>query len=142
MLLLLSAGVVQPLSAQDRVSDQKKAQTALQDEVKQIGKDCPNTETTIEINSCIAEVERKTKLHFEAFYESLRSLLVLGSEAANQLDSSQAQWEKYRKQACDAIDSFYSGGTIRLSAATSCEIQLMRSRMQDLDVLYSSVLHN
>ena len=59
VLLLLSAGVVQALSAQDRVSDQKKAQSALQDEVKQIGKDCPNTETTIEINSCIAEVEVK-----------------------------------------------------------------------------------
>jgi len=63
------------------------------------------------------------------------------AEAAGQLDSSQQQWELYTQKACDAIDSFSRGGTIRFSAVEKCRIQLTRSRMQDLNALYNTALH-
>ena len=139
--VLLLFGVICPLSGQQPASYQKKAAAALQFEVDQIGKDCPDAKTTLEQNSCMAGVEQKATADFQAFYESLRSLLGPNSEAVKQLDSSQAQWEKYSKQACDAIDTFYRDGSIRISAVMGCQIQLRRSRMQDLDVLYNTTLH-
>jgi len=128
------------LQAQSPSSDQNKAKAALRSQVSQIGKDCPDAKTTIEGNSCYSMVEQQTRTDFAAFYGSLHSLLQ-GSPAIGQLDSSQEEWEHYAQKACDAIDSFYHDGTIRLSAVLICRIQLRRSRMQDLDVLYSAPLH-
>jgi hypothetical protein len=51
------------------------------------------------------------------------------------------EWEHYAQKACDAIDSFHPGATIGQSAIAICRIQLTRSRMQDLDVLYYTTLH-
>ncbi len=130
-----------PLRGEDPASYQKTAATALQFESAQIGKDCGDAKNTIEINGCLSGVAEKTESNFRAFYESLRSLLNPGSEAAQQLDSSQAQWEKYSTSACDAVDNFYRSGTIRIAAVTGCRIQLTRSRMQDLNALYVTVLH-
>ena len=79
---------------------------------------------------------------FRPFYDSLRNLLSADPAAAQQLDSSQAAWEQYSKSACGAVDTFYRSGTIRASAVTSCHIQLMRSRMRDLDALYNTTLHH
>jgi uncharacterized protein YecT (DUF1311 family) len=128
---------------QDPTAYQKDAAAALQRSVVQTGKgDCPDAQTTLDIDQCLAGVQAKTKSNFDSFYKDLRSFLDPASEAARQLDASQAQWEKYSSSACDAIDSFYSGGTIRASAVTGCRLQLMRSRMQDLDKLYETVLHH
>jgi uncharacterized protein YecT (DUF1311 family) len=129
-----------PLRGQDAASDQKTAAAALQFEAAQIGNDCGNAKNT-EINSCLTTVAEKTQSNFRVFYGSLRSLLKPGSDAAQQLDSSQAQWEKYSSSACGAVDSFYRSGSIRIAAVTGCHIQLMRSRMQDLNALYITVLH-
>lgn len=123
-------------------SYQSKAHDALQSQVGQIGKDCPTAKTTLEENSCIAEVGQKTKADFDTFYENLRALLSQKSDAVSQLDSSQQDWERYAQKACNAVDSFSSGGTIRFSAVERCRIQLTRSRMQDLDALYETVLHH
>jgi uncharacterized protein YecT (DUF1311 family) len=129
------------LRAQLAASYQDKAQAALQSQVSQIGSDCPNAKTTVEANACMLAAGRKTKSDFETFYASLRSLLSQNAEAVGQLDGSQQQWELYAQKACEAIDSFSRGGTIRFSAVEKCRIQLTRSRMQDLNALYNTVLH-
>jgi uncharacterized protein YecT (DUF1311 family) len=129
------------LRAQSASSDQNKAKAALHSQVSQIGKDCPDAKTTAEGNSCFSMVEQQTRTDFAAFYGSLHSLLQQSPDAMAQLDSSQEEWEHYAQKACDAIDSLYHVGTIRLSAVATCRIQLTRSRMLDLDVLYYTTLH-
>lgn len=129
------------LRAEDAASYQKTAATALQFETAQIGKDCSDAKNTLEISSCLVTVAQKTQGNFRAFYTSLRNLLKPGSKAARQLDSSQAQWEKYSTSSCDAVDALYRSGTIRIAAVTGCRIQLTRSRMQDMNTLYHTVLH-
>ncbi|HEY3823960.1 MAG TPA: lysozyme inhibitor LprI family protein [Bryobacteraceae bacterium] len=132
---------MKPSRAQSRTSDQTKTKAALHSQVSRIGKDCPNAKTTAEENSCISIVEQQTRTDF-AFYGSLHSLLQRSpDDAMSQLDSSQEEWKHYAQKACDAIDSFYRGATIRPSAVTTCRIQLTRSRMRDLDVLYYTTLH-
>jgi len=142
LCLLLLHLELRTLPAQSPQSDQTKAQAALHSQVSQIGKDCPGAKNTVEENICIATVEQQTKSDFAVFYGSLRSLLRQTAEAKEQLDSSQEEWEHYAQRACDAVDSFYKGGTIRTSAVASCRIQLRRSRMQDLDALYYMPLHH
>jgi uncharacterized protein YecT (DUF1311 family) len=139
---ILSALLLLPVRAQLPDSYQKNAQTALQSQVSQIGKDCPDAKTTIEENGCIGGVGKKTKADFEAFYASLRALLSQKADAVSQLADSQDQWERYAQKACNAIDSFSQGGTIRFSAGEKCRIQLTRSRMQDLNALYNTTLHH
>jgi uncharacterized protein YecT (DUF1311 family) len=129
------------MRAQSPSSDQSKAQAALHSQVSQIGKDCPNAKTTMAENNCISMVEQQTKTDFTTFYGSLRSLLQQSADATSQLDSSQEEWEHYAQTACNAVDSFHRGGTIGPSAVAICRIQLTRSRMQDLDVLYYTALH-
>ncbi len=136
-MLLLS-----PVRGQDPVSHQKRAAAALRYELVQMGNDCNQAKNTVEINSCLSAVAKKTQDNFHAFYESLRSLLSLRPEAVRRIDSSQDLWEKYSNSACDAIDTFYRDGSIRVSAVIGCHIQLTRSRMQDLDALYNTTLHH
>ena len=138
---LFFALAVYPLNGADVAVYQKTAAAALQFEIAQIGKDCGKAQTTLEINSCLLSVAEKTESNFRALYGSLRSLLNTEPETARQLDDSEAQWVKYSTSACDAVDSFYSSGSIRVAAVTGCRIQLTRSRMQDLNALYFSVLH-
>jgi uncharacterized protein YecT (DUF1311 family) len=139
--LLLIALAPHALRAQDASSYQRRAAAALQFEIAQIGKDCGNPKNTLDINNCLMTVAEKTQSNYRTFYASLRTLLKAGSEAALQLEKSQAQWEMYSTSACDAVDTFYRSGTIRVAAVTGCNIQLTRSRMQDLNVLYETVLH-
>jgi|SRR5450432_777419 uncharacterized protein YecT (DUF1311 family) len=133
--------VLCPVRAQSQVADQRKAQTALHFQVSQIGKDCPDPKTTVEENGCVGKVEQKTKDDLASFLAGLRSLLQGDAGAVDRLDASQEQWQHYMQKACEAIDYFFRDGTIRSSAVTRCRIQLTRSRMQDLDVLYNSTLH-
>jgi uncharacterized protein YecT (DUF1311 family) len=130
------------LAGQSPAASQQAAQAALQFEQSQIGHDCPEAVTTVDINACIAEVEAKTKGNVAAFVSALRSLLKAEAEAVNRLDRSQELWERYARMQCEAIDDFFRTGTIRFSAATGCRIELARSRMRDLDNIYYVTLHN
>ena len=105
-------------------------------------KDCPDAKTTVEENGCILAVGKKTKADFEVFYASLRALLSQNADAVSQLAGSQDQWERYAQEACNAIDSFTQGTTVRFSAGERCQIQLTRSRMQDLNALYETTLRH
>src|SRR5262249_28674263 len=128
--------------AQQPTSYQKTAQAALNSQISQEGKDCPDARTTRDENICTANVVSVTERDFDVFYQSLLGLL--GTEPGNQqkLREAQEQWLKYRDKTCEAVAALYDGGTIRPSAVSRCEIQLTRSRMRDLDSAYYTVLHN
>ena len=121
---------------------QKAAQAALQAQISREGKDCLDARTTADENNCLANAATMTQHDFDAFYGNLLSLL--GSESANQqkLDEAQVQWVRYRDKTCEAIGYLYSGGSIQSSAITRCRIELIRSRMHDLDSVYHTILHN
>jgi uncharacterized protein YecT (DUF1311 family) len=138
-LLTLSLAVA---FAQSPETAQKKAQTALDYQVKQIGKDCPNANSTLDSNICLAAVLKRTETDFATFFATLTSLLDGGSADSKQLRTAQDYWKRYAKASCEAIDAFYHDGTIHTSAELGCEIQLKRSRMQDLNALYYDTLHN
>ena len=138
--LLLALTLCQ-LRGEDPASYQKVAAKAFQFEISQIRRDCPNADTTFEENICLGSVDETTQRNFRTFYSSLRNLLNPASDAVQQLDSSQAKWEKYSTSACHAVYAVYRDGTIRNAKAVGCRIQLTRSRMQDLDALYDTVLH-
>lgn len=129
------------LHAQLAASFQQKAGAALQSQVSQIGKDCPGATTTLEQNGCMLAVSKKTDADFQTFFENLRALLSNSGDALSQLDASQQEWSNYAKKACDAVDSLTQKGTQKFSAAERCHVQLVRSRMQDLNVLYDTTLH-
>lgn len=141
-VLLLCFVLMRGVRAQEPASTQKAAATALQFEIAQMGKDCPEANDTLTANHCLAAVEAKTNADFRTFYDSLQSLLRSDFEAAAELNESQAQWEKYSASACEAISAFYLTASIRASAVARCHIQLARSRMQDLDALYNTTLHH
>lgn len=90
----------------------------------------------------MATVEETTKNDFDTFYKNLETLLRTSPTNLQKLQASQEQWTQYVAKACDAIDSLYSGGTIRPSGVVGCRVRLTRSCMKDLDALYATVLHN
>ena len=131
------------LSAQAPQQYQKAAQAALQAQMSQAGRDCLDPRTTADENNCIAKSATMAQHDFDVFYDNLLSLLG-GCESANRqkLTEAQDQWELYRNKTCEAIDYLYRGGSIQPSAVTRCRIELLRSRMRDLDTIYHTVLHN
>jgi uncharacterized protein YecT (DUF1311 family) len=141
-LVLCLLGGSSTTFAQSPVTYQKAAGVALQSQLSKQGKDCPDAQTTRDMNACLAEVERTTKNDFETFYRNLGLLLESDETGLKKLQGSQDKWNEYAASACDAIDYLYREGSIRPSAVMACEIQLRRSRMQDLDLLYHTILHN
>jgi uncharacterized protein YecT (DUF1311 family) len=130
------------LDAQMQGALQEKAKTALQSQISQIGKDCPDAKTAIEENTCVLAVGKRTDADFRTFYESLRALLSSNTEAVNRLDASQQLWVAYRQKSCEGVEAVTGGGTNHFSSSERCRIQLMRSRMADLNALYDTTLHH
>jgi uncharacterized protein YecT (DUF1311 family) len=140
-LLLSVLALSLSLFAQNPQQRQNTARAALQSEMVQEGKDCPDAKSQFALNICIEQVWGASQRDFNIFYENLFSLLAPDPTNQKALQTAQEQWLTYRALSCAAIDDLYRGGTIRPSAVTRCEIQLTRSRMRDLDSLYQTVLH-
>ena len=128
------------MAAQNPAIHQKAAQAALQS--LQRADDCGNVKSTAEADACIVDVQRQIEKGLGTFLHSLQSLLASDSASVARLRGSEDYWLKDRDKTCDAIDHLSQGGSIRVSAVTRCHIQLIRSRMLDLDAIYHSVLHN
>jgi uncharacterized protein YecT (DUF1311 family) len=128
-------------TAQGPAQLQAAARAALQSQMSQEGKDCPDARTQYDQNTCIGQVLAATNHDFEIFYQNLLFQLAPNPSNQENLKRAQKQWEAYREDTCNAIDELYKGGTIRSSAVTGCEVQLTRSRMRDLNNIYATVLH-
>ncbi|HWC17432.1 MAG TPA: lysozyme inhibitor LprI family protein [Terriglobales bacterium] len=126
--------------AQSAIDHQKAAKSSLDAELSREGHDCPGVKTTLEENGCIVGIWEQTQKSLNSFFSALTDLLPASD--AHKLAEAQKAWLSYRELSCNAIDNFYVGGTIRLSVATRCRIELSRSRMRDLDDLYNTVLHH
>lgn len=131
-----------PLPYQQIVQYQKTAQTALQSQASQEGKDCPNAASMYDVNTCMRRVADQTNRDFDLFYQSLLSIISSNQDSADRLKKAEDQWMQYRQLTCDAIFDFYKPGTIAPSAQMQCEVQLTRSRMRDLEAIYHTPLHN
>jgi uncharacterized protein YecT (DUF1311 family) len=127
-------------SAQSPEQYQKAANEALHSQLSQEGKDCLNARNNVDDKICINQVAQQTDRDFETFYQNLKQLL--DRTAQTSLEQAQQEWMVYRDRSCDAVDQFFRDGTARVGMVARCEIQLERSRMKDLDAIYSLPLHH
>lgn len=121
----------------DAIECQKAAKAAFETEMARIGKDCAKAKTQRDENICQSDAATATERNFDAFYRSLENIVGSG-----RLRESQQAWVDYRNKQCDAIFEFWRPGTVAPSAEMRCKIELMRSRMRDLDSLYETPLHD
>jgi uncharacterized protein YecT (DUF1311 family) len=103
----------------------------------------------VDRNVCLNDMRVETYKNYTKFFNALREALIQASPNdanALALDGTEVVWEKYRVTACDAMVRVYDMGTIKHpgpsgpSAQTRCLIQLTRSRMRDLKLLYEPTL--
>lgn len=127
----------------------RAARLAYQEEMAEIGHDCPNQVDLLDRNECLDGVRDQTYKNFDTFFDGLREALIDASPNdanALALDAAERAWEKGRTATCDAVSNMYDVGTVKHpgttqpSARTRCLIQLTRSRMRDLMQLYGSTL--
>jgi uncharacterized protein YecT (DUF1311 family) len=59
-------------------------------------------------------------------------------KAKSELRLAQDRWSEYRDKSCSAAFDFYSSGVMRAIMEFVCEIQLTKSRMKDLEIIYHS----
>jgi uncharacterized protein YecT (DUF1311 family) len=138
--LILTPYFALAAGAQSPLQHQKAANDALQSQVSKEGKDCLDAKDNYQDKVCISEVFRQTDKDFAVFYDNLKQLL--DSTSGINLEQAQQHWLAYREKSCHAIDEFFRDGSARGGLATRCQIQLTRSRMKDLDSLYSLPLHH
>jgi uncharacterized protein YecT (DUF1311 family) len=148
LVLLLALGHSMKGVAQDG-KQQRIADMAYQAEMSQEGSDCGNSDTLEDRNECLSDVRVQTYKNFVQFFDALREALIESSPNdanALALDGTEVVWEKYRVTACDAMVKVYDIGTVKHpgstgpNAQTRCLIQLTRSRMRDLKLLYEPTL--
>jgi uncharacterized protein YecT (DUF1311 family) len=90
---------------------------------------CPGM-TTIEVNACLVGRLGEADHSLNQYYQAALGRVQKESRhgAAQKLVQSERSWIAYRDQECNAVDIFWSGGTIRASMSTDCKIRLTRFR--------------
>jgi uncharacterized protein YecT (DUF1311 family) len=128
---------------------QHEADLAYQEEMSHEKDACGDAETLVDRNECLSDMRVESYKNYTKFFNALREALIQASPNdanALALDGTEVVWEKYRLSACDAMVRVYDMGTIKHpgpsgpSAQTRCLIQLTRSRMRDLKLLYEPTL--
>jgi uncharacterized protein YecT (DUF1311 family) len=121
---------------------QRGARVAYDAEMAHEGHDCPDANTQYDENICLGRVVETTATNFASFYAALAGLMSGDAPSLQTLEDSQIAWSDYQQKACHAIETLFRGGTILPSAGMGCVIQLTRSRMRDLNMLYDLPLHH
>src|ERR1035437_6952341 len=94
--------------------------------------DCPNAKSTYAINMCLAHEDELTGANLKAFAAAIRAMLAPASPGEPEepyigptgtaatpatntaaFDKAQAAWQAYATAECDAVDTYWRGGTIR-----------------------------
>ena len=120
--------------------------------------DCPNVTTTYDINVCIGRKADTTRANYKAFTTALRAMLDLldpavpgedkpyigptgpaATPATNTaaFDKAEAAWQTYETAECNAVDTFWRGGTIVNAMVGECDLRQTRNRLPELDTVYS-----
>jgi uncharacterized protein YecT (DUF1311 family) len=137
------------LSCAAQNKSQRAADQAYEAEMDHQSEACGDAIDLAGRNECLNDMRDETYKNYTKFFNALREALIEASPNdanALSLDATERAWEKYRVTACDAMVRVYDMGTIKHpgasapSAQTRCLIQLTRSRMRDLKLLYEPTL--
>jgi uncharacterized protein YecT (DUF1311 family) len=121
--------------------------------------DCPNASNTRDQITCLSHEMDVTKANYTAFTTALRAILALDSgnspdqagptgnpatPAMNTaaFDTAEAAWHTYSTAECNAMDTFWRGGTIVNSMVGECTLRVARSRLHELNNAYDMLLHH
>ena len=102
-----------------------------------LGELCKEAKSLQESNDCMEQAATTTKREFVRYFTKLTES-IKDEKAKGELRVAQDRWSEYRDKSCSAAFNFYSSGVMRSVMERVCEIQLTRSRMKDLDVIYHS----
>jgi uncharacterized protein YecT (DUF1311 family) len=128
---------------------QREAEEAYKTEMEHETESCGDAVNLADRNECLVDIRDETYKNYTKFFNALREALIQASpndSNALALDGTERAWEKYRSSACDAMVRVYDMGTIKHpgpsgpNAQVRCLIQLTRSRMRDLKLLYEPTL--
>ena len=98
---------------------------------------CKDAKSLQQQNDCMEQASVDVKREFVRYFAKLTES-VKDEKAKSGLRLAQDRWTEYRDKSCSAAFDFYSSGVMRAVMEFACEIQLTRSRMKDLDIIYHS----
>ena len=121
--------------------------------------DCPNASNTLGQVTCLFHEVDVTEANYKTFTTSLRAILALDSgDSSDQIgpsghpatpamntaafDTSEIAWHAYSTAECNAMDTFWRGGTIVNSMVGECHLRVARSRLHELNDAYDMLLHH
>jgi uncharacterized protein YecT (DUF1311 family) len=90
---------------------------------------CPDANTTIEINACLAARAKAANAEMARYLAAARGRA--GEESAEVVkafDLAQTRWLAYRTADCDAVYANWQGGSIRGAMSIGCQIDLTEAR--------------
>ena len=102
-----------------------------------LGELCKDAKSLQESNDCMEQAAINAKREFNRFFAKLTES-IKDEKPKLELRVAQERWAEYRDKSCSAAFDFYSSGVMRAVMEFVCEIQLTRSRMKDLDIIYHS----
>lgn len=102
---------------------------------------CTSTGSSYDTNVCSYKIlegmESGLKDHYEALLRNLDEVVkadpVRLAELKPRLVASQEAWERFRKSQCQAVEVWYTGGTLQPSLYAECMYELGKRRITELD---------
>lgn len=98
---------------------------------------CKDAKSLQESNDCMEQAAVATRREFNRYFAKLTES-IKDEKAKTELRVAQDRWSEYKDKSCAAAFDFYASGVMRAVMEFVCEIQLTRSRLKDLDIIYHS----
>ena len=98
---------------------------------------CKDAKSMQESNDCMEQAAINVRREFNRYFAKLTEG-IKDEKAKSGLRLAQDRWGEYKDKSCSAAFDFYASGVMRAVMEFACEIQLTRSRMKDLEVVYHS----
>jgi uncharacterized protein YecT (DUF1311 family) len=98
---------------------------------------CKDAKSMQESNDCMEQAAINVKREYVRYFAKLTES-IKDEKAKGELRVAQDRWAEYRDKSCSAAFDFYASGVMRAVMEFVCEIQLTRSRIKDLDIIYHS----
>lgn len=96
---------------------------------------CKDAKSLKESNDCMEQAAVTVRREYNRYFAKLTET-IKDEKAKSELRLAHDRWSEYRDKSCSAAFDFYASGVMRAIMEFTCEIQLTRSRMKDLDVIY------
>lgn len=139
ILLVLAAYVLGGCSAPDAPAprpadppDVPAAPAVVQEAAADRPAVCQDASSTVAINQCLSLELERVEANLSRYLDAGRMNLAGDQETLGALNSSQATWETYRSQHCDAVYSRWRDGSIRGAMLLQCRIDLARLRTREI----------